>query len=85
MTAFHRLREIERIIRNDPRTYWANPQLQRELRQVLATIHGGECEAQSSVVDQPFQIEVREASPEHGETGTCCQAVKSRMIPSTPD
>jgi hypothetical protein len=56
MTAFQRLREIERILLNDPRTYWANPQLQRELRQVLATLHGGECDPQSSVVDEPFPL-----------------------------
>jgi hypothetical protein len=73
MTAFQRLREIERIIRNDPRTYWANPQLQCELREVLTELHGGEYEPQSSVVDEPFQIEERKASPEHDQTETCCQ------------
>jgi hypothetical protein len=38
----HRIRQIERILREDPRTYWGSPDLQHELRELLAKLHGGE-------------------------------------------
>ncbi len=62
MTASKRLREIEHILRDDPRTYWASPHLQRELRELLTNLHGGEHDPQSSAVGEPFDIEASEAS-----------------------
>jgi hypothetical protein len=61
MTKSKRLREIEHILRNDPRTYWASPHLQRELRELLTNLHGGEHDPQSSAVGEPFDIEASEA------------------------
>jgi hypothetical protein len=48
MRSSHRIRQIERILREDPRTYWGSPDLQHELRELLANLHGGEHDPQSS-------------------------------------
>jgi hypothetical protein len=46
MTASQRVKEIERILREDPRRYWDDPALQRELREKLAAMHGEPPEAE---------------------------------------
>ena len=42
MTASQRIKEIEQILREDPARYWGSAELQRELREQLAALHGGE-------------------------------------------
>ena len=42
MTASQRVKEIIHILRNDPRRYWGDPNLQRELREKFAALHGEE-------------------------------------------
>jgi hypothetical protein len=56
MKISRRVREIEQILRDDPRRYWSSPHLQRELRDLLASLHGGEHDAQLSEDGGPFEI-----------------------------
>jgi hypothetical protein len=42
MSPSQRVKEIEDILRNDPRRYWGSPDLQRELRENLSLLHGEE-------------------------------------------
>ena len=62
MSTSQRVREIERILRDDPRRYWGSPDLQRELRELLASLHGGEHDPEVSDRGEPFAIEVNDAS-----------------------
>ena len=57
-----RVREIEQMLRDDPRSYWASPDLQRELRELLAALHGGEHDEQTSDGGEPFAIEENDTS-----------------------
>jgi len=61
MSTSQRVREIERILRDDPRRYWSSPDLQRELRELLASLHGGEHDEHDA--GEPFAIESNDASP----------------------
>jgi hypothetical protein len=56
MKTSRRVREIEQIIRENPRSYWSSPDLQRELRELLASLHGGEHDAQLSENGEAFDI-----------------------------
>jgi hypothetical protein len=56
MKTSRRVREIEQIIRENPRSYWSSPDLQRELRELLASLHGGEHDAQLSEKGEAFDI-----------------------------
>ena len=58
MRTLQRVRQIELILREDPRSYWASPDLQRELRELLASLHGDERDG-----GEPFAIESNDASP----------------------
>ena len=62
MRTSQRVRQIELILRDDPRSYWASPDLQRELRELLASLHGGEHEEKQDGGEPPA-IEANEASP----------------------
>jgi hypothetical protein len=42
MSTSQRVKEIIQILRNDPRRYWGDPNLQRELRETFAALHGEE-------------------------------------------
>ena len=53
MDASQRVKEIERILRENPRRYWASAELQRELRETLATLHGGEGDMHT-MLGEPF-------------------------------
>ena len=61
MRTSQRVRQIELILRDDPRSYWASPDLQRELRELLASLHGGEHEEQDG--GELLAIEANDASP----------------------
>ena len=61
MRTSQRVRQIELILRDDPRSYWASPDLQRELRELLASLHGGEHDEQDG--GEPLAIEANDASP----------------------
>jgi len=50
------------MLRDDPRSYWASPDLQRELRELLAALHGGEHDEQTSDGGEPFAIEENDTS-----------------------
>jgi hypothetical protein len=56
MKTSRRVREIEQIIRENPRSYWSSPDLQRELRELLSSLHGGEHDAQLSENGEAFDI-----------------------------
>jgi len=62
MRTSQRVRQIELILREDPRSYWASPDLQRELRELLAILHGGEHDEQFSDGGEPSAIEANDAS-----------------------
>ena len=62
METSRRVREIEQILREDPRSYWSSPDLQRELRELLASLHGGERDEQISDSGEPLAIEANDAS-----------------------
>ena len=55
MTASQRVKEIEQILREDPARYWASSELQRELREQLAALHGGEEAACSGGRDETIR------------------------------
>ncbi len=57
MKTSRRVREIEQILREDPRSYWSSPDLQCELRELLTSLHGGEHDEQISDGGEPFAIE----------------------------
>jgi hypothetical protein len=63
MKTSRRVREIEQILREDPRSYWSSPDLQRELRELLANLHGGEDDAQPSENGETFDIGANDAPP----------------------
>jgi|GraSoiStandDraft_45_1057281.scaffolds.fasta_scaffold571039_2 hypothetical protein len=47
MSPSQRVKEIEDILRNDPRRYWSSPDLQRELRENLSLLHGEDDSSQA--------------------------------------
>jgi hypothetical protein len=48
MSPSQRVKEIEDILRNDPRRYWGSPDLQRELRENLSLLHGEDDTSETS-------------------------------------
>jgi hypothetical protein len=60
--AEQRVKEIERIIREEPRRYWRSEILQRELRENLAAMHGGEYDLHAD--GDVFAIGPNTASPD---------------------
>ena len=63
MRTSQRVKQIELILRDDSRSYyyWASPDLQRELRELLAILHG--CEHEEQDGGEPLAIEANDASP----------------------
>ena len=59
MSPSQRVKEIEDILRNDPRRYWSSPDLQRELRENLSLLHGEDDTSETFSGDAP-SITLRE-------------------------
>ena len=53
MSPSQRVKEIEDILRNDPRRYWSSPDLQRELRETLSLLHGEDDTSETFSGDAP--------------------------------
>jgi hypothetical protein len=56
MSPSQRVKEIEDILRNDPRRYWGSPDLQRELRENLILLHGEDDTSEPSPGDDAPSI-----------------------------
>ena len=71
MSPSQRVKEIEDILRNDPRRYWGSPDLQRELRENLSLLHGEDDTSETSSGGSITLRELVEDVPRQGGLLTC--------------